>query len=90
MEAAEFGQAIDDQTFALAGLGLAKGRVLDVDGKLMLWTGDGMIPKPHELDNYEADDIVQTANPRRWLLMLNALVLAAVAAALVWRRWRAR
>jgi hypothetical protein len=88
VESAVFGECPDKDLFTLAGLGLAKGRIIDHDGRLMTWTGERMIPQVLE----SIASTPQRENPPawqgNWFLMVSAIVLAVIATGALWLRWR--
>ncbi len=86
---AVFDEAVSERIFRVEGLGLPKGRVVSVDGELMIWTGERLRPKIHG-----QDDVIEEQNGtsgkayRIWIGALNAIVLGCVAAVLLWFRQR--
>jgi hypothetical protein len=89
VEEAQFDKAIPDGTFTLSGLGLPKGRVVDVDGRLMIWTGERLRPKTHgEEEGLGPHEPEPPSRLRTALLVLNSVLLACIAAGLLWLRWR--
>lgn len=45
VEDAVFGDKVGKETFALAGLGLPKGAPVNVDGEILFWNGDQLVPR---------------------------------------------
>jgi hypothetical protein len=89
VEEAVFGESVPDRLFTVAGLGLPKGRVVSLDGDLMIWSGERLSPKIHgEDDALEEVQKPSWNTSRIWLIALNSIVLACIAAALLWFRWR--
>jgi hypothetical protein len=89
VEEAVFDERVPDRIFAVEGLTLPKGRVVSVDGDLMIWNGERLSRKARG----QEDDLgeVGTTSPnafRTWILALNAVVLACIAGLLLWFRWR--
>jgi hypothetical protein len=76
------------ETFTLAGLGLPKGRLVDVDGKVMVWDGNRLVKQ----EASEAlpfaqggEDSSRTFSPRLFLFWAS-IFLALAAAVLMWYR----
>jgi uncharacterized membrane protein len=90
VERAEFGERIPAETFTLAGLGLAEGRKIfyynkNGDSSKMEWRGGQLVARPEES---AATGRERAHATRNWILVVNAIVVAMIAAWLLWRRWR--
>jgi hypothetical protein len=83
---ATFDEDIPEGTFSLAGLDLPKGRLVDVDGKIMTWAGDRLVARPSQLDRQE--DINRPS--RQQLSLLAGSLLFALVAVLLMRRYAKR
>lgn len=86
VERAEFNQPIDDKVFTLAGMQLPAGRTVDRDSSLMTWTGTTLVPQTVSFGT--AGNYDTTVRPRRWLLLVNAVVLVLIACAILFVRFR--
>ena len=82
VEEAVFGEDIPDETFQIAGMGLPKGKIIDFDGKLATWDGQRVVRQ----DEPWVND-APPATGRLWLTAIS-IVLAVVAALLLWLRGR--
>ena len=68
------------ETFTLAGLGLPKGKTINIDGKLATWDGQRVV------DHRDGDSWGKGPPRAWWRLLFSAFsVLLAVVAALLWR-----
>jgi len=83
VEDAVFGERMPDETFTLAGLGLAKGRQVLSGVKFLVWDGNRLAADASEV--LSPPEVSQALGPRLVLVGLS-LVLAMVGAALLWHR----
>jgi len=89
VEIAKLNTKIDDKKFGLSDLGLAVGRLVVNDSKNMWWTGKRLRPKYVGEEQYQGDELptaVADSGRRSLLLLANAVILAFLAIAALWKR----
>ncbi len=89
VEVAKLNAKIDDKKFSLSDLGLAVGRLVVNDSKNMWWTGKRLRPKYVGEEQYQGDELptaVADSGRRGVLLLANAVILAFLAIAVLWKR----
>ena len=89
VETAKLNTKIDDKKFRLSDLGLEVGRLVVHDSKNMWWTGNRLRPKYVGEVSYQGDELPKTVADSGWkslLLLANAVILAFLAIAILWKR----
>lgn len=81
-----FAEPVDASAFTLAALDLSPGRRVRNSGEMMLWDGEHLVPETTLAQGDSSDAPGKLATWRSPLLMVNALVVAALAI-LLYLKW---
>lgn len=83
---AVFGEDVPEKTFTLAGLGLPKGRGIDMDGRLLVWDGERVV-QDYEMGGHRTPHLRDLPrSPARVAFLASSIALAMMAVVLLWYR----
>lgn len=76
---ADFSVPVDASLFTLASLELPSGRLVRSHGNRMVWNGTELVPEPSLRDQLRANLTTGGSAVRRFFLLANAVIVAAIA-----------